>query len=262
MLKQIEVLGVNCHLFTIDSLNGLVAEKVASRQKTIIANHNLHSVYLYHRNRSFKEFFKLADFVHIDGMPLVYWSKIVGYKVKKENRITYLDWIGPLLEVAQKEGLRVFYLGGKSGVARAAIETLQGQYNRVAFGERDGYFDMSDSLANDSVLQMINAFQPDILMVGMSMPRQELWIKQNLDQLPNCVILPCGACFDYIAGQVKTPPRFLGSIGLEWLYRFFQEPKRLFSRYFVEPVYLMPLLAKDLKNRILKRRTASVKSSE
>ena len=252
MLEQRELLGIRCHLFTIESLNKLVQEKIAVRTRTIIANHNLHSIYLFHKNESFRAFFNLANYIHIDGMPIVYWGKIIGHKMSRENRITYLDWIYPLLNLADQNRYRIFYLGGKPGVAKSAISFLQCDYKHTVFGERNGYFDMSSSEENGAVLDEIKRFNPDILMVGMSMPRQEVWIKDNLDLLPNCVILPCGACFDYLGGKVKTPPRFLGAIGLEWLYRFLQEPERLFFRYFIEPLFLLPFLLKDLIRRPFK----------
>lgn len=253
MLIKTELIGVQCQLFTIESLNDLVLEKIKTGKQTIIANHNLHSVYLFHRNKTFRDFFKLADYIHIDGMPLVYWGKIIGYKVDRKNRITYVDWVYPLMELTNRKGLRVFYLGGKPGVARSAISMLQTKYGDIVFEERDGYFDMSNAQENKAVLDDIARFKPNILMVGMSMPRQEIWIKNNIEHLPDCVILPCGACFDYLAGSVKTPPRILGSLGLEWFYRFLHEPRRLFSRYFIEPLFLVPYLLKDLRNNPVKK---------
>lgn len=249
MLTQIELLGIRCHVFTIESLTGLVLEKAKADDKTIIAHQNLHGIYHFHRNSEFRDFFGLANYVQIDGMPIVYWGKIVGYNVNRENRITYVDWVSPLMAMSNKNKLKIFYLGGSPGVGRSAISVLQAKYSDIEFDERHGYFDMYNINENKSVLEDIERFSPDILMVGMSMPRQEIWIKNNIDRLPNCVILPCGACFDYLAGQVKTPPRYLGAIGLEWLYRFCQEPKRLFSRYFIEPLFLLPFLLKDLKKR-------------
>ena len=109
---------------------------------------------------------------------------------------------------------------------------------------QDGYFDLESS-KNQNICDKINNFEPNILMVGMGMPRQERWILKNFDILQVNVILNCGACFDYIAGEQKTPPRILGKLGLEWFFRFLNDPNRLFRRYFIEPFYLIPLMFKD-----------------
>jgi N-acetylglucosaminyldiphosphoundecaprenol N-acetyl-beta-D-mannosaminyltransferase len=92
---------------------------------------------------------------------------------------------------------------------------------------------------NHEILTLIKEYQPHILMVGMSMPRQEHWILDNIESISANVILPSGAAIDYIAGAVPTPPRWAGKVGLEWLFRLVAEPRRLWRRYFVEPLFLL-----------------------
>jgi N-acetylglucosaminyldiphosphoundecaprenol N-acetyl-beta-D-mannosaminyltransferase len=104
-----------------------------------------------------------------------------------------------------------------------------------------GYFDPGGE-ENERVLRAIEAFAPDVLLVGMGMPRQEHWIMDNLDRLGSTVLLPCGASIDYVAGEIPTPPRWAGRWGLEWLYRLLAEPGRLWKRYLIEPWFLGYLL--------------------
>jgi N-acetylglucosaminyldiphosphoundecaprenol N-acetyl-beta-D-mannosaminyltransferase len=87
----------------------------------------------------------------------------------------------------------------------------------------------------------------------MGMPRQEIWVLNNLEKLHAKVILTCGACMDYIAGEIPTPPRWMGRVGLEWLYRLLSEPGRLWKRYLVEPWFLGGLLVRDLWELRIKR---------
>ncbi len=97
------------------------------------------------------------------------------------------------------------------------------------------------------MLERINAYAPALLMVGMGMPRQELWTHENFPRLKADVILSSvGAAFDYVAGAVPTPPRWSGRLGLEWAFRLAHNPARLFSRYFVEPWYILLLLVLGL----------------
>ncbi len=110
-----------------------------------------------------------------------------------------------------------------------------------------GYFDVrSDSQENRAVLEMINAYQPHVLMMGMGMPRQEHWVLDNLEHISANAILTAGAAIDYVAGAVPTPPRWAGRLGLEWLFRLLAEPKRLWRRYLVEPWFILRLFLTEL----------------
>ena len=245
-MARLTLLGVTVDPLTITELNKCIAKAVAQGERWIIANHNLHSVYLYHRDPKMRAFFAKAQVVHIDGMSLVYWARVLGYPVTKQHRVTYVDWVHPLMATAAAEGWRVFYLGGKPGVAARAAEKLRQQYPGLVLETRHGYFTPEE---NDAVLEEITRFQPHVLMVGMGMPRQEHWVLDNLERISANAILTAGACFDYVAGVIPTPPRWMGRMGLEWLYRLWSEPRRLARRYLLEPWFLVPLALKDLSAR-------------
>jgi len=245
-MERIQVLGVSVDPLTIAELNDLVRTAIDQKERWIIAHHNLHSIYLYHRDEKMRRFFANAKIAHIDGMSLVFWARIMGFPLRRQHRVTYVDWVQPLMEMAAAEGWRVFYLGGRPGVADRASKKLQQQYPKITIATLHGYFSQEE---NNVVLSMINDFQPHILMVGMGMPRQEHWIHDNFDQIQANVILTAGACFDYLAGEVPIPPRWLGQVGLEWLYRLIIEPRRLSYRYLVEPWSLIRLIINDIFRR-------------
>jgi N-acetylglucosaminyldiphosphoundecaprenol N-acetyl-beta-D-mannosaminyltransferase len=247
--KEYNLLGIKANAFTIEKLNELIQSKIANSSKAIVAHHNMHSVYLFNKNPEFREFFDFSQYAHFDGMTLVTWGRLMGYDLQKQNRITYLDWIPSLLALINNNSYKVFYLGSKEGVGERALRNIRQVYPNVQFEIANGYFDVNDVDQNNNIISRINNFEPDILMVGMGMPRQEIWIKNNYHLLDTTIILPCGACFDYLAGEVNTPPRWMGQYNLEWFHRFLFEPKRLFIRYFIEPVNLFPVLVKDLKTR-------------
>jgi len=244
------ILNVTVNPLSITELNHYISESIDCQKCWIIANHNLHSIYLYQRDAKMRMFYERADIIHIDGMPLIYWAQLLGYPVTREQRVTYVDWIHHLLAMATCKGWRIFYLGGKPGVAARAAECLRSQYPSLMIATHHGYFRPDQ---NDAVLGTITSFQPHILMVGMGMPRQEHWILDNLDRIRTNAILTAGACFDYIAGEIPTPPRWMGRMGLEWLYRLISEPRRLGRRYLVEPWSLLPLMIKDIQLRFLQR---------
>jgi N-acetylglucosaminyldiphosphoundecaprenol N-acetyl-beta-D-mannosaminyltransferase len=245
--RSINILGVTIHPLSIYQLNDLIVEAVALKQKWIIANHNLHSIYLYHHNSKMRTFYAKAEYTHIDGMALVFLGRLLGFSLQREQRVTYVDWISPLMKKATEQNWRVFYLGSKPGIAEQGAEILREKFHGLQIVAAHGYFDIHpDNPENQEVIAKINAYQPHVLMVGMSMPRQENWIAENLQQISANAILPCGAAIDYVAGAIPTPPRWAGKTGLEWLFRLIAEPGRLWRRYLIEPWFLLKLLLIDV----------------
>jgi N-acetylglucosaminyldiphosphoundecaprenol N-acetyl-beta-D-mannosaminyltransferase len=243
---RMEFLGISVNRLSLSDLMGLVGRGISTGKKWIIANHNLHSLYLFHRVAGLRSFFSVADWIHIDGMPLVALARHYGFTVSREHRVTYVDWTGPLMEAAATSNWRVFYLGSSETTIAKALPILRDAYPGLEITARSGYFDADRSSAeNQSVLKDIASYRPNLLMVGMGMPRQELWIHANLADIQANVILPAGAALDYIAGTVPTPPRWAGRLGLEWAFRLVSEPRRLGSRYLVEPWSILILLLKD-----------------
>ncbi len=247
------LLGAEMDAVTRAEVLGFAAERVAEGRRGLVANHNLHSLALLKRAPEMKAIYDLADIIEIDSMPLIAWGRLLGLKLGRQHRNTYLDWREDFWTLAAEKRWRVFHLGCRPGVGRKALDAILARHPGVVLAERDGYFDPAGP-ENEAVLAEIEAFAPDILLVGMGMPRQETWIVDNWDRLPPAVVFPIGAAFDYEAGVVPTPPRWAARLGLEWLARFLAEPRRLFHRYFVEPWVLVPDMASDLANRLRRGR--------
>ena len=244
--KYYKLLGVNINLLSMAELNSLIAKAVERKAKWIIANHNLNSLYIYHHNSEMRAFYDKADYVHIDGMALVLLGKFLGISCQRKHRVTYADWVWSLMEQAAQQDWRILYLGSKPGVAAKGAKVLQNKYPNLHIDTIHGYFNHSpNSPENEAVLEKINTYQPHVLMVGMGMPRQEQWILENIDNIKTNAILPSGACIDYVAGTVATPPRWMGKVGLEWLYRLITEPCRLWKRYLIEPWFIAGLFIKE-----------------
>jgi N-acetylglucosaminyldiphosphoundecaprenol N-acetyl-beta-D-mannosaminyltransferase len=248
--NMFKLFGVRLHPLKMQEWNRLIEERVRADDKMILANHNLNSVRLCQRDEKMRDFYRRAQYAHIDGMPLVFLSRLLGHDVRREHRVTYIDWTIPLMTWAAQRGWRVFYLGSKPGVAETGAGVLRERLPSLQIATHSGYFDVSQqSTENQRVLGMIRAYRPNLLLVGMGMPRQEHWILDNIDAIQANVILPSGACIDYVAGAVSTPPRWMGRVGMEWLYRLGSEPQRLWKRYLVEPWALLPLLGRELIGR-------------
>ena len=246
---RIRLLGGEVDAVTPADVIAFTGGCIALGKRAIVANHNLHSLHLARRDAQMRAFYAAADLIEADSTPLIAWGRLLGRAIGPEHRATYLDWREDFWRAAAAGGWRVFYLGGAPGVAERGASAVLGRWPDVQIGVEDGYFDLDDALETDEILQMIKEFQPDVLFVGMGMPRQERWVLAHHHALPSCVVFTVGAAFDYEAGASRTPPRWSGRLGVEWLFRFFSEPRRLFSRYFLEPWSLIGPALADLRSR-------------
>lgn len=256
--ERVVLLGQTMDMVKAEEVLHFIAGHVAQRKRAIVANHNAHSLYLLRANAELQAFYDRADLVEADSRPLLMWARLTGRSSRAFHRCTYLDWREDFWNIAAARGWRVFYLGGGPGIAEKAADLIRKARPGVNIAVRHGFFDMTqDSAGARGVLDDIAAFAPQVLMVGMGMPRQEIWIHRNYDALPPCVVLPVGAAFDYEAGVQRAAPRWMGRMGVEWLFRLAVDPRRLFSRYCVEPWRLLGLLVDDAVATVRSRREAA-----
>ncbi|ESQ77286.1 WecB/TagA/CpsF family glycosyltransferase [Asticcacaulis sp. AC402] len=245
---RFSLLGAEVDTVTSAQMLDFAAAKIAAGDSAIVANHNLHSLYLYQRRADMRAFYAQADLIEIDSTPMIAWAKLLGHKVSRAHRVTYLDYREDFWARAQASNWRVYHVGGAPEYNAASKAGILKRYPHAQVDTHSGFFDMNGA-DNDALIADIHAKRPHILFVGMGMPRQEAWILANRHRLPACVILPVGAAFDYEAGVQFIPPRWTGKLGVEWLARFLADPKRLFERYFIEPWFLLPQALRDLTRR-------------
>ncbi len=257
MPDRLALLGVEADVMTPAQMLDHVTEWVAAGEGGIVANHNLHSLYLYHRDPALRAFYARADLIEIDSVPIVAWGRLMGHKVSRDHRSTYLDFRDAFWDRAIANGWRVYHLGGAPEHAEPARAAILARHPQADLHCRHGYFQMTGA-DNDAVIADIHDKRPHILLIGMGMPRQELWLHENYDRLPPLVAFPVGGAFDYEAGATYTPPRWTGRIGVEWMIRWVHDPRRLFSRYFIEPWTLIPHMLRDLGGRLSGKKPAVI----
>ena len=244
------IAGVQVEALSIADLNKIVIEAIETGEHIVVANHNLHSIYLYHHDLKMRTFYAAADHIHIDGMAIIGIGRLLGIPLGREHRVTFVDWMGPLASTAAKYGWKLFYLGSQPGVAEKGAEVLRRRYPGLQIKTTPGYFNQDPtSQEAQMVLATIEAWRPQLLITGMGMPRQEHWIVDHLDKLSANVILNGGAALDYFAGAIPTPPRWAGRLGLEWFFRLASEPRRLWSRYLVEPWFIAYKVVVEMVSR-------------
>ncbi|KWX57718.1 hypothetical protein ASJ79_10675 [Mycobacterium sp. NAZ190054] len=231
------------HIGALDiSVSPLTASQIASfvtsaRGKHLLLNHNLHSAYLHQIDEEFRQLYRYADMVVIDGTPIRWlascWSR---KRFPAEYRVSSTDWIAALPDARASKRLFVF---GATELSNArAVHSLQRQLRNWTVSGINGYVD------ERRAVDLISDFNPDLVIVGLGMPRQEEFLMGNLHVLPPATYATVGGAIDYVGGTTRLAPRWIGRTGLEWLWRLANEPRRLAYRYLIEPLLLVSCVAK------------------
>ncbi len=191
---------------------------------------NAHCFNIAQKSDEYKEALEDSTFLLNDGIGVNIAGKLVGVHFKENLNGT--DLIPQMLEYFAKSKLSVFCFGASEEVIKMAVQNIEADYPGLSIaGFCDGYEDDADL-----VIDKINESQADAVILGMGVPRQELWVAHNGDRLTSVrIFVSGGAMFDFISGNVLRAPRFVRRIKLEWLFRLVQEPIRLFSRYVLGP---------------------------
>lgn len=151
-------LGLTLQPRSLDELNSLVEQGVREQQRWIIANHNLHSLYLYHRHPRLRDFYAKVRWTHIDGMSIVMLARLYGYRLHAAQRVTLVDWTYPLMALAAAKGWRVFHLGSSRAAAETGAARLRAMFPNLQLEVSEGYFDARyDSPENEALIAKINA---------------------------------------------------------------------------------------------------------
>ena len=221
---------------TADAIDALLS--VGRRR---VAFMNAHCFNVLAVNRQYAVAVQTADLLLPDGSGVSIAAKLAGKPLSANLNGT--DLIPPLLAQAARQGKSVFLFGGKPGTAEAAADALILKIPglRIA-GTLNGY----DQAANEeAVIEHINACAPDIVLVAMGVPLQDIWLHRNAVRLHADLTMGVGACFDFLAGNVNRAPNALRRIGGEWLWRLGVEPRRMAKRYILGNITFLTRVARQ-----------------
>lgn len=250
---EVKLLGTRFHKLKVYELIDYIVKAAKLENKTTVSNVNVRGMNFACKLPWYREFINKSDLVFCDGFGVLLGAKICGCQINSSHRMTCPDYIENLASACERENVSLFLLAGEPGIVNKAIVKLKRIAPNLKIEGHHGYFDKSGK-ENELVIQKINKFKPDVLYIGFGMPMQENWIRQNIDAIEAKVFLPLGACLDFYTGAVYRGPRWMTDNGLEWLTRFFTEPKRLWERYIVgNPLFFSRVILQLLKRRFKKR---------
>ena len=191
-----------------------------------------------------KEICDNADLILTDGQIVVKLSRKTRYPIKE--RVCMTDFVWDVCDLAVEKGYKVFLFGGKEEVLEKATAKIKEKYPQLnivdSYSPPFGFENNVGQLkkANDRIKDS----GADILIVFLGCPKQEKFIAKNKEEYKIPISITMGGCVDFIAGGVSRAPRWMQDVGLEWFYRFLQEPKRMFKRYFVDDMRIFGLARK------------------
>lgn len=217
---------------------------IDSKKKSYVVAVNVDVIMKIEKDEYLKKITDEADLTLVDGKPLVWIAK--WHKRPVRAKISGSDMVPILCKVAEKKGYSIFIIGGKEGIAEKAKQNLErnlpgikivGTYSPPLGFEKD-------QVELEKINKMINDVHPDILVACFGCPKQEKWIYENYQKYNATVSVCAGATVDFLAGNVSRAPKWMREHGFEWIYRLFQEPKRLLKRYLIDDMKIVGLVWK------------------
>ncbi|MDY6993392.1 MAG: WecB/TagA/CpsF family glycosyltransferase, partial [Pseudomonadota bacterium] len=228
---SVEIGGIAIHnLSFAEALERIIALAQQHQAHYIVTPNTDHMVRLQ-QDEDFLKVYQGASLVVADGMPLIWASKLLKNPLKE--RVTGADLLPALCAQAAQRGLSVYFLGAAPGVAQQAADKLQAQHPQLKVA---GLYSPPFGFEREpeecqKIVDYLNQCEPDIVFVGLGSPKQEFWIAHYQAVLKVGVLLGIGAAIAFAAGVEKRAPRVMQKLGLEWLHRLTQDPKRLSQRY-------------------------------
>jgi len=246
-MNKINFFDIRIHTFSKSEFLDIIESNLKNGNQIIQNGLNASSVNELVRNEELKQAYKNSDLINIDGMSLVWALRFMGYKVPE--RVACPDLADDILTMAEKNNFSIFLFGTKETNLLLCKKNLKENFpNLIIAGYRNGYYKEDEELA---IIDMINRANPDILFLGLPSPCKELFAEKYRHKLTAKYIFGVGGLFDILSGLTKRAPLWIQNIGMEWFYRFAQEPLRLWKRYLIGNFKFLWLVNKE-KNNIYK----------
>ena len=237
-IGQIEI-DVLTFVEALDAIDRLVV----GRQGGMVFTPNVDHIVNAERSDAFRLAYRAASLSLVDGQPLVWVARRLGTPLPE--KISGSDLVWPLLERAAIRDWRVYLLGGGQGVAEKAATILREKLGVHLVGFAAPMIETGNHEHHLEVVAHMRHARPDLVLVALGSPKQELLIHDIADEMRPAVFLGVGAALDFLVGAAPRAPTWMSRAGLEWLYRLIREPRRMWRRYLVDDVKFLDILLRD-----------------
>jgi N-acetylglucosaminyldiphosphoundecaprenol N-acetyl-beta-D-mannosaminyltransferase len=246
VIPRANILGVGVDAINMDITLDTIDHWIHTRENNYICLTIVYSVMLCQRDEKLRNIFNSAGLVAPVGMPLVWLSHLKGFT--QISRVYDTDLMLAVAEISEQKGYRHFIYGGREGVPEQAAKEFKRHCPGIAIvGTYSPPFRPLTREEDDNIVQMINESHADIVWVALGCPKQERWMAAHVNRLTAPVLIGVGAGIDFFTGQKRQAPRFIQRIGLEGIFRFVNEPRRLWKRALVYiPLFVLCIIAQAL----------------
>ncbi|MDQ3644408.1 MAG: WecB/TagA/CpsF family glycosyltransferase [Actinomycetota bacterium] len=237
-----EMFGIDVETTPPAELLRRILDYAEGAERRRVSYVNAHVLNQAQSNPELHSALQASDIVYCDGYGVRLAARLIGLRVP--HRMTGADWVWGIAALCQESRRSLYLLGSDPGAAAGAAHALKRWYPQLDVrGTHHGYFGLG-SPHSDRVLEHIAERKPDILLVGMGTPQQELWVDRNRHRIDAPVVWTVGALFDYMSGRVPRAPYWISDNGFEWIYRLAVEPRRMWRRYLLgNPAFLRRVLS-------------------
>lgn len=244
MSDQLTILGIPIDRVDQAQALRIMQDYIDSGTPHYIVTANAEIIYQASQDATMRQVVCGADLVTADGSGVVWASRYVGQPLGE--RVTGIDLVHAICQTSQASGWRIYILGAAPGIAQQAADKLKAQYPGCQIvGVQHGYFKAEEE---PQIVEQIRQAQPDVLLVAMGAPRQELWITKHQDALQVPVAMGIGGSLDVISGNLKRAPQWMQKLSLEWLYRLIIQPSR-FKRVLALPKFVLAVRKEQRQKR-------------
>lgn len=241
--EKVNVIGIAFDNYTKKEFIQFFLERINKKEKTFVVTANPEIVMFAKNNPFYYKIIKKANYVVPDGVGVIKGAQLLGSPLAE--RVPGFELMLALLQEANLNQLRVYFLGAKQEVVEKAVAQVRKDYPLIQIaGYHDGYFDLKDK----KMINEVQGTQPDIVFVALGFPKQEKWISQYLETAEKGILMGVGGSFDVLSGTARRAPKFFLDHNIEWFYRLLKQPSR-FGRMMALPRFLVEVYKQKIRTK-------------
>ncbi|MDU3335633.1 WecB/TagA/CpsF family glycosyltransferase [Paraclostridium bifermentans] len=244
MIKTVKLFGLDVAAMNMEETVTFIDEKIKNNitmQHVVI---NASKTVLMEKDKNLKKIIKQCKLINADGQSIVWASKIL--KKPLPERVAGIDLMFELISLAEEKEYGVYFFGATSDVVKKTVNIFKEKHPKlIVSGYRNGYFTKNDE---NEIIEDMRKSGAKILLVAFSSPKKEYWLCEHIAKLNIPFCMGVGGSFDVVAGKTKRAPKWMQKNGLEWFYRFVQEPRRMWKRYILGNLSFVSLVIKEKYN--------------